>query len=81
MRGYIYIFKRTKDNSICYVGKHNGKNDKYITSSSVLIKKLEKNGELWFWNYYKKEIVHRNIPTLKDLNFLEKNILKNLILL
>ena len=76
MKGYIYLFRRTGDNSPCYIGKHNGFDIDYFTNSTLLKKRLLKNGECWFNSYYKREIIHEDVKSLKDLNRLEIKYIK-----
>lgn len=75
-KGYIYLFRRRKDNSACYVGQHNGSNKDYFTNSYILCKELEERGKDQFWIYYSKEIIHNNIINKNELNKLEKKYIE-----
>lgn len=70
-KGYIYLFTRIKDNTPVYIGQHSGYKREYFTSSTILRKLYKTNGEVWFWSYYKKEIIHGNILDTDMLNSLE----------
>jgi predicted metal-binding protein len=74
--GYIYLFKRIGDDSPVYIGQHNGRNKKYFTSSIRLNNLLSVNGDEWFWSYYKREIIHKDIASYTELNELEIKYIK-----
>lgn len=71
MESYIYLFRRIYDDSVCYIGQHNGKLRYYITGSTILRQQLEENGKEWFWSHYKKEIIEKGCFSAEELNKLE----------